>query len=209
MPRARSTATDDLVRKLSPLGEVRLIEDIGPSRPGWDGLTGTTGLPCYGITSWDRAFEELDGSRPVWCVEEDVAGADFSELVAKVVAADPELAARDIVSRKIDPSWCWWKKSPFAEPWKSHNPLCRLSARLVSRVLAYRATHGHFTFHEILFATLAEDRLDMTEVFPECFGEFTFRPVVTAEHGGRISHPVKDLDLHRRICAFGSQVETV
>lgn len=89
----------------------------------------------------------------------------------------------------------------------SFNPLCRLSARLLQKVLEFRKDNGRFIFHEVLFASLAmEGRMACLDwnkrpEFKRLFSEFRYRPPLEQAVPG-ISHPVKDPAVHAAICSL-------
>ncbi len=105
--------------------------------------------------------------------------------------------------------WPHWRYAHgfFQNPWRSFNPLCGVSAKLIRSALELRKCHGRFTFHEALFASLAKSGrmacLDWKAQpeFKRLFPAFRFRPPVTEVIPG-ISHPVKDAEVHAAICGL-------
>jgi hypothetical protein len=181
---------------------------------GFGGLMGREGdFPR--ITAWSRALAHLAGTlkedEAVWFVEDDVAGdaESFARLVELSREGNPDLAALDIRSKEEDQHWYFWHRAEgcFEQPARSFQPLCRLSARLIREVLRFRKERGGFTFHEVLFASIARrdgmKLLDWRED-PECracFSTFVFRPEVLRIERG-IAHPVKNVVVHEAICAL-------
>jgi hypothetical protein len=180
---------------------------------GYGGLMSTSG-PFPKITAWSRAFvhlaRTLEDDEAVWFVEDDVAGnyESFAELVSKTACQNPDLAALELKTKQEDKHWPWWSyaEEHFEEPCRGFQPLCRLSGRLVQKVLDFRQSNGGFTFHEVLFPSLAHAAgmrcLEWTSsaAFKHLFHTFRYRPNVTAVRIG-ISHPVKDAALHESACS--------
>ncbi len=173
LARKANEATGRLVEIFSCFGKAQVIADSPGGRAiwypdevvkGYGGLMSDSG-PFPAIAAWSRAMfhlsQTLADDEMVWFVEDDVAGgaAWFEELVRETAATGADLATLEIRSRTADDWWLHWKyASGFSEsPWRSFNPLCRVSARLVRKALELRERHGRFTFHEVLFATLAKN----------------------------------------------------
>ena len=165
------------------------------------------------ITSWSRAFVHLARTlRPggaVWFVEDDVAGdADsFRELIAGTARIGADLSALEFEAAADNPDWIWFPTAEgfFKRPWRSFNPLCRLSEKLVRHVLEFREEHGRMTFHEVLFASLADEGgmsiLDWQKEseLKHLVANFRYRPVIRFPIQG-VCHPVKDLELVNLLC---------
>lgn len=228
--RQASPATRRLQGVLSPLGLAEVIVDS----PGGDGIwypdeevAGYGGLMGFSskfpaITAWSRALyhlsKTLQADEAVWFVEDDVAGnfAFFEALVSQTAAFGADLAAIDIRPREKDWRWhCWNLAEPwFERPVRAFQPLCRMSARLIRAALEFRQEHGQFTFHEVLFPSLAAlhgmDFLDWHAEpgFRHLFRNFRFRPSVEFVKPG-ISHPVKNPRVHDAICALAQTPEMI
>lgn len=219
LTRAAGPASRALERVLAPLGRVETIPDA-PGAGNWypddllAGYEGIMGGSEFGaLTAWSRAFYHLarqPGDEAVWFVEDDVAGPPeaFRELVSRTLRRNPDLATRWVWSQQQAPDWHWWHLNPGFDPaWKSFNPICRLSPRLLAEVQAWRASAQRFCFHEILFASLAcRHRLvcvdwSKSPGYEACFGRFNWRPEISEPQAG-VCHPVKDPDLHARICGL-------
>ncbi len=235
LAREAGTMTEQLVRVLSPLGQVEVIVDrpLGDSlasavadrryihlgdeeAAGFGGLMSKSG-PFPRITAWSRAFAHLaqtvEEDEAVWFVEDDVAGDvdSFAALIAATRAKQADLSALDIRTRHEDAHWPWWSYADgvLPSPCRAFQPLCRLSGRLLRAVLDFQKRHQRFTFHEVLFASLAHEHgmtwLDWrkdpaTKALVE---DFLYRPDVNRVHRG-VSHPVKDPLLHHAICSLPS-----
>lgn len=185
--RGNTKPVRDLAGLLTPLGKVRIVEDSGDIPGDFQQLT-----TLARTTAWDRAF---NGIEPVdtWFVEDDVAGRreDFARLAELTAAVRADLVAHYVARPADEPAWPHWFRNPgFTQPWKSFNPICRLSGRLIGRVQKFREERGAFAFHEILFASLAEDRFDLANLRPGVTGTFRWRPPVSGDAPG-IHHPVK------------------
>jgi hypothetical protein len=155
------------------------------------------------ITAWSRALAHaaltLADDEWLWLVEDDVAGsaADFAGLVKSLDGSGADLASIDVMSREQDPSWPFWRvgEKCWPQPWRSFNPLCRLSPRLLREVDAFCQWRGEGVFMEVMFASVARAsgfslldlRLDpSTRGF---FGAFRYRPRVRRVSG--IVHPFR------------------
>jgi hypothetical protein len=181
---------------------------------GYDGLMGrASDLPP--ITAWSRALvhlsRTLEDHEMVWLVEDDVAGdaESFARLVELTRSRNADLSAMDARTREEDPGWYFWPVAEgfLTDPCRAFQPLCRVSPRLIREILRFREEHGHFVFHELLFASLARrsgmsvlDWNDDAE-FAGSFPVFRYRPEVNAITRG-ISHPVKDVRAHEAICSI-------
>lgn len=224
LTRNAGPAALNLQKILSVLGQTELIVDQAQAQrkglwypdqalKGYEKIMGGPQFPD--LTAWSRALFHLEQSlhddESIWLIEEDVAGHPdaFKALVQHGQVHQPDLAALKYISPASHPDWHWWQHSPdlhwFKQPRSTFNPLCRLSARLVRAILKFRAQKQRFTFHELLFASVAfaEEMqiLDWAKA-SDCrrlFGYFRWRPEVQKFHPG-ISHPVKDPLLHAHIC---------
>ncbi len=228
LSRAAGSAAVNLQKIFRPLGKTEIIVDTpracvkGLWYPddqirGYEGLMGCAHFPA--LTAWSRAFyhlqQTLKDNESIWFVEEDVAGHPdaFRALVNLCHRDAPDLAAIQFRAPDRNPEWYWWGHMPdpdwFARPRSSFNPLCRLSSRLVREVLAVRAGRRRFTFHEILFASVAYRQgmqildWETSSEFSSLLGIFRYRPKVSWPLLG-ISHPVKAPFLHALISRSSS-----
>lgn len=213
--REPSAATSALVDALGGLGTVILISDRACGTGScWipdEMMTGFAGLPgwspeCPSIAAWSRAWRFIAGNEDsfeqgAWFVEDDVAfeAHHVRELVSLTRDHSPDLASVEIRSRSADPEWPHWHlaDSHFAAPYRSFNPLCHLSNRLLRAVLQFRQLHRGFAFQEILYASLSA-QLGYTsfdwERHPRAsrlFGTYHYRPPVEPDQTHGIRHPVK------------------
>lgn len=220
--REPSVATTSLESIFSSFGQVEIVTDSHSTRNVWvpdESMAGFENLnrytgSCKPVTAWSRAFRhlatmDLEIYEGIWIVEDDVAGnaGRFSVLIERNRAVGADLSAVEIRSEKEDPDWPhWWHaEAHFTNPFRSFNPLCRLSPRLIRASLAFRQKHQQFIFQEVFFASLAiqkgfsgfDWRRD-PELAP-LFRTFHFRPHIELLELG-ICHPVKDPLLVARIC---------
>ncbi len=183
----------DLARAVSPLGDVRVVEDLGPTPHGFRDINYHWPPGGSVVHAWDRAFHGID-LQTTWFVEDDVAGrrSDFQKLHEATCNEDADLLSLYIESREQAPTWPHWHNNrAYPAQFKSFNPLCRLSPELIRRVIELRERKGHFLFHEVMFPSLARTRLDMRDLLPGMFDSFQWRPQVRTVMPG-ICHPVKD-----------------
>lgn len=220
--REPSENTDELVKVVGDLGICEVVTDT-PSdaavyypdelMEGFKHLSGFS-TSCRLITAWARAWMHLDQTSGtnrgnVWIIEDDVAATanSFRELVLLTRTFDADLSSWEVRSREQDPIWPHWHHGDrfFQEQVRSFNPLCRLSERLISITLEFRRNHGHFTFQEVLFASLAAAHglsyLDWRNDHRsrKLFRTFRYTPEVSWPIRG-ISHPVKNKEIHTTIC---------
>ncbi|MEK7954212.1 hypothetical protein [Luteolibacter soli] len=221
LARQDSPAARRLRQLLSPLGQAEIILDSPGENGIWYGddvVKGYGGLmsnssPFPIITAWSRAMYHLERTlqqdEAVWFVEDDVAGnpSFFEALVRETAASGADFSGIDVVSRESDPAWDHWNLAEpwFRDPWRAFKPLSRKSARLIRAALDFREKHGCFTFHEILFPTLANQAdlrcLDWmrSRDFRRLLTVFRFRPIVKEVAAG-VCHPVKTEPAHELIC---------
>ncbi len=226
LAREAGVMTEGLRKVLAPLGKVEVIVDrpvaatddrhpiwvTDEEAEGYGGLMSNSG-PFPWITAWSRAMvhlaRTLEDDEAVWFVEDDVAGdaMSFAELVTLTKAAGAELAAVDLRTRHDDSHWPQWRYADgcFNQHGRGFQPLCRVSGRLIRAALEFRERHGKFTFHEVLFASLALEaglawlNWSRDETISHLFSRFRYRPEVRPIKRG-ISHPVKDRLVHAAVC---------
>jgi hypothetical protein len=175
------------------------------------GMTETIKGPC----SWDKAFLDIFLNNKIkyeyfYFIEDDVFSKDpsiFNQLISKLNNISVDLVSKNIVSKEKDSRWCFWpkyQKTKFFNEFnlaRSFNPFCRLSKRLILKILEFQIKHNTFLFHEVLFATLCKENdftfLDFsdpnnTDIF-NFFGTFIYRPVINkiSIQDTKIYHPVK------------------
>lgn len=216
--RCENPQADNLAKILQCFGEVKIVEDTGPLKAGYDQLCSSA---CYNkrtkTTAWDRAFYDLD-AQTTWFVEDDVVASydSFAYLFDNTKERTEELLCQQVWPTKDD-TWYWWNHPDtkmfvdyrFPHPSRSFNPICRLTRPLVQKVLDFRCAFGRFCFHEILFASLATTYYSLRDLPGLDMSYFRWRPEIgpadlesptKPNHHRIIYHPVKNTTLHTRIC---------
>lgn len=219
LTRKMNEPAKDMAKMLAPLGKTEIIVDCPSSEGIWHpdevmrGYVGIMANPKT-ITAWSRALYHVSqtfrSDEAVWFVEDDVAAnpAMLRQLIEKTRAADPAIASAMIAPQTADPRYAHWSRGEpyFKRQWKALMPIGRMHPDLIELALNFQRKHGHLTFHEILFPTLAMEAsmnyLDWLEHedFNELMPVFTFRPLLEGTLFG-VCHPVKDYKIHRSICS--------
>ncbi|MES2980824.1 MAG: hypothetical protein V4727_00805 [Verrucomicrobiota bacterium] len=187
------------IADLSQFGEVTLCSDKDDIKSGFKYMCSEESFPE--ITSWDTALSRLaDDIQDTWFFENDVrwGSAALPELFQLSTMPD-ELIAGKYRLKEDQPDWYWWKNYAhyFPTPKRSFNPVCRLRASLIQKVLEFRSKNEGFVFHELLFASLSSSCFDLhtTKLMGPAF---RWRPAVRAEemqNDFELYHPIKDPDL--------------
>lgn len=183
------------IEELSRYGNLILCSDKEHIKSGFTNLCSFISFP--GITSWDTAFSKLaDDPKDSWFFENDVRwGKDALPKLFEFGSRSEELISNQYNLRENEPDWYWWQHYAhhFQKPAKSFNPVCRLSASLVEKILEYRSQHGRFVFHELLFPSLASSCFDLSNT--ELIGSaFRWRPEIKRKEmrsDTELFHPVK------------------
>ncbi len=236
LARAEGQAAESLRKVLEPLGKVEVVVDQVRSgradrsfrspyvwipdeeAEGFGGLMSSSGSFPW-VTAWSRALCHLsrtfEEDEAIWFVEDDVAGdaGSFAALVRETAEMGVDLAAMDVRTREADAHWPYWGYADgfFSEAARAFQPMCRLSGRLVRAVLDCREQNGRCTFHEVMFPSVAREQgmswlsWCREAALKRHFGEFHYRPAVTSVGFG-VSHPVKEPEVHRAVCALASVV---
>lgn len=93
-------------------------------------------------------------------IEDDVYARDlntFIRLIDLWNTNNSDLIAKEILSKNGSEEWAWWQSNQyenFNEPWKSFNPICRLSSKLLYKVHQYQLYYNTLNFIEILFPSI-------------------------------------------------------
>ena len=205
LAREESVKTDNLIKVISPFGEVEVILDV---EGDLEGYTGMTGRWLEHTTAWDLLFKDL-AEEYTWVVEDDVAfnQETIKSILGTFKSDESDLISNWIYSRSERPRWGWWfLDHSFEESMlrTSLNCFCRISPTLIKKVKEYRHGHGKFLFHEILLPTLSDTRLDFKESqFRDCFSNFHWsesKVDMEVVSESAIYHPVKSDDKHTDIC---------
>lgn len=169
------------------------------------------------IIAWDKSFYTINKHNLVkkydyfFFIEDDVytkRPATIIDFIQHFACLDYDLLSRGIQSIENNPKWPGWffkdnheYRKLFNNIYRSFNPFCRLSTKLVSTILQFRNNYNKFYFHEILFASLCVDKglkyydyKNDNECNDKHIGVFTYRPVISKKdiHDNKIYHPVKD-----------------
>ena len=156
--------------------------------------------PC----SWDKALyhfcvKDLIYDN-VYFVEDDVFISDrniFSNIDKKYESAD--LICSFNVSEQSDPRWCNWKEfNNLEKPWyHSMVCACRLSNKLLSKIVEYANANKRLLFHEFFFNTIANTNNLVIKTPPE------FENIhwcadwnISNIQKGKLYHPLKSPILH-------------
>jgi len=164
-------------------------------------------------SSWDKSFytiaqeDLLDKYDYFYFIEDDVYSKNYETLISFIMDAQSEFSV-DFITKQIrpkshHPQWKHWQEdytNEFSNPSQSFNPLCRLSKRLIEKILLYKEQHKFFNFHEILFASLClEYNLSYinyieNNILNKYIGNFRYYPIMIESdiHDILIHHPVKD-----------------
>jgi len=209
LARYKNKNCSSLVKLLSPLGDVEIIEDVNG---GIEGCYGMTGKWRMKTTAWDILFRDLD-EKYTWIIEDDVAMSQ--EAINKVFNhfkdKDVDLIAKSFFSEKEYPTWGWWAVNDYFdkdELCHSLNCFCRISPRLIKYVKQYKKENdGVGLFHEILFPVLAgrsKESLD-DGIFSDYFKESSFswdhsKVSLSNPDVHKFYHPVKGAKKHFEIC---------
>lgn len=206
--RKQSKLTDNLQSVLHGLGSIHLIEDdVINDKEGFTGMCTHTILPDGKSSSaWDKAFIDIQPETS-WFIEDDVAfnRSTIEHLIHLTNESDKDLSTFYVRSPSDQPDWPWWKKNEgyFENPVKSLNPICRIKGHVIEKILQFQKEHGHFIFHELLFANLAESYFDFKKETPSMFSHFAWRPAlerIPLRHAHKVMHPIKAVTPHTKAC---------
>jgi hypothetical protein len=164
-------------------------------------------------SAWDKSFytivqdDLLKNYDYFYFIEDDVYSKNYETIISFIMDAQSTFTV-DFISKKIrpkshHPQWKYWKEdyiNEFTNPSQSFNPFCRLSSRLINKILDYKNIHNQFNFHEILFASLCLE-YDLSyinyienDILNRHIGSFRYRPIMVESdiRDSLIYHPVKD-----------------
>lgn len=181
----------------------RIVRGPDHNVEGYAGMCSS--LICNDVkktTAWDLAFQDIS-IEDTWFIEDDVAFTSdaFSKLLEETRSIRADLISNEIRNHDDDPYWHWRNLPCYTHKrMYSFNPLCRCSASLILKILEYRNVHGHFSFHEIMFPSLAETLFDLRKLKSVSFDQFKWRDISVPHNADSYSfyHPIKDeLDYFR------------
>lgn len=204
-----SPSASRLKKIVSQYCNVNVVVDPGKNIAGYQYMC-SPGL-CTDekyTTAWDVAFIDIDTTDYCWFIEDDVAFCEhsFKTLLEITSSQTEDLLALNITSRDDSSDWYWWKHyddvTGIDDMYVSFNPLCRLSSNLIQQILKYREKYGKFTFHEILFPSLAQTRFDLKDHSVLDFVHFAWRNDLPRyrKRTDCFYHPVKDDSMHSKFC---------
>lgn len=167
-------------------------------------------------TAWDKSFYYIHKHNLLlnydffYFLEDDVYCRNIKrfDLVFDILDNKYyyDLITHEINSKVNEPSWYWWNtldlenlSKRYVSLFKSFNPFCRISSKLLEKIFEYQAANNKFNFHEILFPTLAYNNnlsminIDKIKDVNNFFGIFTYRPIISMSNikDDKIYHPVK------------------
>lgn len=146
-----------------------VVDDSHPEksflyRNGYYNFTKITNNP----TAWERSIFNIEiygmykTYQYFYLIEEDVFSLDLIAFVNFISACNNfqhHLISKDIANKNDSLDWVWWQSSEdhqhFKYPVKSFNPICRLSSKLVQKIIEYKNYYEKLSFHEILIPSIA------------------------------------------------------
>lgn len=177
---------------------------------GFIGLTGGIKQP----SAWDKSFYFISQITDVtnysyfYFIEDDVFSKKIHNIKLLAYYLDSNYNSYDLIAHYIQnksesTNWPWWDKIDvnLKNQYRSFNPFCRLSKKLVNSILDYRNNNNCFIFHEILFASLCGDHqystvsLDSNKEYNKFIGSIKARPILDKIFidDEKIYHPVKPI----------------
>ena len=159
-------------------------------------------------TAWESAFFYLFNLENipdfVYLIEDDVYSHEnntFIKLIDYYSLQQYALIAGKIYSKEESSDWHWWKADNehkiFSNPYRSFNPLCRLSKELIFYIRDHHKIYNRFFYHEFLFSSLAKQNnllmCDYNKDNNGFIGNIIYRPVFIQNCivDNKIYHPVK------------------
>lgn len=154
-------------------------------------------------TAWDKALYHVCVKETfhdfVYFLEDDafVSSKDIFHTLDKQYNAD--LLCATHTPHQSNDRWPHWpKKTQIEEPWfHSMMSACRLSKKLLSKILEYAEKNKTLCYHEYFFNTLAAHN-NLTIANPEEFKNVTWRNNFSLSNIqlGKFYHPLKKQELH-------------
>jgi hypothetical protein len=172
-------------------------------------------------SAWDKSFNIISKKfleyeyKYFFFIEDDVYSKKHNYIIKFILEStklDSDLITHNIKSINHSPNWKHWKEEYIKllkNPHQSFNPICRLSTKLVKKILEYQNTYKKFDFHEILIASLClENNLTYTnylehDILKTLIGHIRYNPILIEKNifDDKIYHPVK-LDVNARKLKF-------
>jgi len=154
-------------------------------------------------SAWDKALYHVCVKETfydfVYFLEDDVfvSSKDIFHTLDNQYTADLLCATHN--PYKSNDGWKHWpKKNQIEEPWfNSMVCACRLSKKLLSKILEYAEKNKTLCFHEYFFCTLAAKN-NLEIINPEEFQNITWRNNFSLSNMqlGKFYHPLKKQELH-------------
>lgn len=162
-------------------------------------------------SAWDKSFNIIskkfltDEYGYFFFIEDDVYSKKYSNIIKFILESnkiDSDLITHNIKSINHSPNWKHWKEEYvklLKNPHQSFNPICRLSNKLIKKILEYQNIYKKFDFHEILIASLClENNLTYTnylehDILKTFIGYIRYNPILIENNifDDKIYHPVK------------------
>lgn len=164
-------------------------------------------------SAWDKAFFVINNQELInlyeyfTFIEDDVYSKEYISLIEFIIKMNhyysDDLITKYIRPKSHYPTWQHWKEEytkEFKFPSQSFNPICRLSSRMISKILEYRQNQNKFNFHEIIIPSLCLDNFLSYKnyidepILNEYIGKIQYNPILTEELilDNLIYHPVKN-----------------
>ena len=163
--------------------------------------------------SWDKSFLSVYENNLkydyFYFIEDDVYCENleiFQSLIKTLDKFDEDLVSAYIRNKNEAEDWPMWEflqmeTKLFDEKklCKSINPFCRISLRLIEKILEFKFKYRNFIFHELLFASLCKENnfsfLDLleNEKTNKYFGIYQVARFLDTIQENKIYHPVKKI----------------
>ena len=161
--------------------------------------------------SWDKSFLHIYENNLnydyFYFIEDDVYCENleiFIDLIKTLGEFKEDFVSAYIGNKSKSEDWPMWEflkieSKIFDEKYlyKSINPFCRISKRLVYKILEFKLKYRNFIFHEILFPSLCKENnfsfLDLVEnkETKNYFGIYQVARFLNATQRNKICHPIK------------------
>jgi hypothetical protein len=165
-------------------------------------------------SAWEKSFFYLETKvffnkyDHIYFIEDDVYSKNNSMYIALIKywnTLNEHFISKHIRSKNQSLEWFWWEndisyKKYFKNPYRSFNPVCRLSSKLIDLILKFRKKNSGFIFHEILFSSIAIKKnmkyidYSLDKKSQKYIGNIDYRPIIISSSilDNRLYHPVKE-----------------
>jgi hypothetical protein len=166
-------------------------------------------------SAWEKSFFYLETKVSfnkydhIYFIEDDVYSKNNSMYIALIKywnTLNEHFISKHIRSKNQSLEWFWWEndisyKKYFKNPYRSFNPICRLSSKLINFILEFRKKNNRFVFLEILFISVAIKNnmsymdYNLDEKSQKYIGDIHYRPEIKIKDicDNRLYHPVKNI----------------